>query len=210
VRFCTQPDCTGIMEASSMNAKKMTCPDCSNSICFRCRENWHGYFTSCEDALEEQFNFGTGVDRIIFCPTCRTKIQRTEGCNHMTCAFCRYEFCYFCGADASSGSSHWAPGMGCGATMMGGGTVRSPCCNILVRLLMILGCILAYPFIVVLTPPIIFTIWWYMACFHINVAFGCCCILLIPIPLAIGLCFNICWSPFALIAFPAAAVAMIG
>ncbi len=88
VRFCTQPDCTGFMEASSLDAKKMSCPTCSHAICFRCRENWHGYFTSCEDAMEAQFNFGEGVDRIILCPMCRTKIQRTEGCNHMTCAFC--------------------------------------------------------------------------------------------------------------------------
>lgn len=30
------------------------------------------------------------------CPTCWKWIQRTEGCNHMTCV-CGKEFCYVCG-----------------------------------------------------------------------------------------------------------------
>jgi len=30
------------------------------------------------------------------CPKCGTMVERTEGCNHMTCR-CAYEFCYVCG-----------------------------------------------------------------------------------------------------------------
>lgn len=30
------------------------------------------------------------------CPRCSTLIQRTYGCNHMTCEICKYDFCYEC------------------------------------------------------------------------------------------------------------------
>ena len=127
----------------------------------------------------------------------------------MTCAFCNYEFCYFCGADSSSGANHWAPGMGCGATMMGEGTVRSPCCNLLKRLCMILAMIVAYPFIAVLAPPLLLTIGWIGSGFMANPCCGCVCLLFCPIMFAIGLCLDILWTPFALIAMPTMFIVMM-
>ena len=36
----------------------------------------------------------------------------------MTCAFCGFEFCWSCGASASSNDRHFDAGNGCGVTMM--------------------------------------------------------------------------------------------
>lgn len=33
------------------------------------------------------------------CPSCRAKVQRSAGCNHMVCAVCGQHFCYVCGQD---------------------------------------------------------------------------------------------------------------
>jgi len=57
-RFCPQPDCGGHMIAESLDARKMKCPKCDHAICFRCREDWHGYCTSCESAIEKNFEGG--------------------------------------------------------------------------------------------------------------------------------------------------------
>ena len=54
-RFCPKPDCDGYMIAENLEAKKMQCPKCAHAICFRCREDWHGYCTSCESAIEKSF-----------------------------------------------------------------------------------------------------------------------------------------------------------
>ena len=122
VRYCTTPRCEGRMRADHMNARKVTCPECSQQICFRCRDDWHGYFTSCERNLESKYEVwhsNSGI-KILFCPMCRTKIERITGCNHMTCGFCEYEFCWICRGFAGHGSDHYNPlnPSSCGAGMM--------------------------------------------------------------------------------------------
>ncbi len=33
------------------------------------------------------------------CPKCRLKVEKNEGCRHMTCAVCKHEWCWLCGSD---------------------------------------------------------------------------------------------------------------
>ena len=51
---------------------------------------------------------------------CKSKIEKTGGCNHMTCYFCGYEFCWVCRRGATEDSDHWKEYSltGCGAPML--------------------------------------------------------------------------------------------
>ncbi len=36
------------------------------------------------------------------CPKCSRRIEKNQGCNHMTCSICRHEFCWICMGDWKS------------------------------------------------------------------------------------------------------------
>ncbi|KDN43490.1 hypothetical protein RSAG8_06079, partial [Rhizoctonia solani AG-8 WAC10335] len=36
-------------------------------------------------------------ERTMACPRCETRVEKSEGCNHMTCVRCAAHFCFRCG-----------------------------------------------------------------------------------------------------------------
>ena len=119
VRFCPKPDCGQHMRGEE-GAQKLQCPKCSTWICFKCRDEWHGDDVTCEEAMNKQLAGWAeeNKDNVSFCPMCRTKIEKNLGCNHMTCGFCKYEFCWSCGASATNAERHFDSGRGCGVKKM--------------------------------------------------------------------------------------------
>ena len=119
VRWCTKPGCGMNMKAENMDATKLTCPECSTEVCFKCRDTWHGENKTCQDALRDRFEGWVSENKgnCSFCPCCRTKIEKTTGCNQMACSFCKYQFCWACGAQ-SVNYSHFRMGAGCGVGLM--------------------------------------------------------------------------------------------
>ena len=118
MRWCASPTCETHMRAPNDTVKYLTCPTCGTEVCFACKEVWHGENVSCNDALGKELQawIEENRDRVSQCPCCKSRIEKTSGCNHMTCYFCKYEFCWACGESASSGDNHWTNG--CGVGMM--------------------------------------------------------------------------------------------
>ena len=82
------------------------CPGCFEDLCLHCRDTAHPTST-CSAWQTKRANERDGARaleqtaarrRWKKCQQCGVFVERSDGCNHMTCA-CRHEFCYNCGAD---------------------------------------------------------------------------------------------------------------
>jgi hypothetical protein len=85
---------------------EVTCRGCKTSVCVMCKRGGHRIGQDCPDdwELDAVLRMGerSGWRR---CYKCRTLVELTQGCTHMTCR-CKAQFCYICGAV-------WDPIVGC-------------------------------------------------------------------------------------------------
>mmetsp|Transcript_30216 Transcript_30216/g.35403 ORF Transcript_30216/g.35403 Transcript_30216/m.35403 type:complete len:194 (+) Transcript_30216:1060-1641(+) len=135
---------------------------------------------------------------------CRTRIEKNKGCNHMTCGLCGYEFCWACGASATSADNHFGFMRGCGVGMMdesvkpGDARARSPCKQICTIVFKVLCMIILYPFFLVFYMP--FACAYGAGLAGHRVGGGCLGALIFGFfGFIIGLILNICFIPFILI-----------
>lgn len=98
VRYCPSAGCGYIYRVSD-TAESQTCPNCLSPVCTGCHAQHNGM--TCADyqdittgriAALEQLKL---EDNIRDCPKCKTLIQKTDGCNHITC-MCGAHICWFC------------------------------------------------------------------------------------------------------------------
>ncbi|XP_004083900.1 probable E3 ubiquitin-protein ligase RNF217 [Oryzias latipes] len=82
---------------------KIQCSNCQFVWCFKCHAPWHDGI-KCRDYRKGDKLLRSWASVIEHgqrnaqkCPRCKIHIQRTEGCDHMTCAQCNTNFCYRCG-----------------------------------------------------------------------------------------------------------------
>lgn len=74
--------------------------DCGTDTCVGCKENFAGEEHRCnatEPGVKPDLlpNY-SATCRIKQCPACYLWIEHKEACNHMTCCYCRYDFCFVC------------------------------------------------------------------------------------------------------------------
>lgn len=113
LRYC--PRCSSKIFLKDIRVAKFECDSCNLKICNQCKEPDHGRLT-CEQNLAKRFeDIG-----IVYCPVCKTMIQRNFGCNHMTCTICEYEFCWVCKKYAGEEVDHYNPDnlLSCGISKM--------------------------------------------------------------------------------------------
>lgn len=120
LHICSHPDCDAILHIpvnENIDSDTATIPRsllCSNehSTCSLCNKEAHSP-CSCTDwqdwlqRIREVSNGkkvnGDDIANDLWveantkgCPRCKARIEKDEGCNHMTCRKCRHEFCWIC------------------------------------------------------------------------------------------------------------------
>lgn len=74
--------------------EKLIC-DKGHAFCSLCNQAWHGE-SPC-DSDKEIKEFATYSGFIVKkCPKCKTWTEKNEGCNHMKCKICNYNWCWLC------------------------------------------------------------------------------------------------------------------
>jgi len=82
----------------------MICDSCGKEHCFVHSAAHDSTMTCAEYEKKHKSEFTKNLeaamaDNAMACPGCQIIVSKTEGCNHMTCEYCKVEFCYLCGVD---------------------------------------------------------------------------------------------------------------
>ncbi|KAN0091820.1 hypothetical protein V8E51_017667 [Hyaloscypha variabilis] len=108
LRYCPTPDCDYVYRCTTTSRPPAyMCQKCFEPLCTSCHSR-HGDYTCAEykDITSGGYEALAKLKRelnIKDCPKCTTPMEKTEGCNHMTCAGCKAHICWVCMAvfDAS-------------------------------------------------------------------------------------------------------------
>ncbi|KAK8815428.1 hypothetical protein WA158_003640 [Blastocystis sp. Blastoise] len=96
--------CTNIICRSATYTGAIYCP-CGSFMCGMCKELYHEPIpcAMCSSFLDMMDNNKDQwlIERVKACPHCKCKIEKNEGCNHMICNNCNYQFCWVCMGDWS-------------------------------------------------------------------------------------------------------------
>lgn len=99
MKYCPAPRCEKVAVGSGITTVRCSCNYC---FCFKCGEEAHDPCSCAQlsEWIEKCMNESETANWILAntrkCPQCTTRIEKNQGCNHMTCKICKYEFCWIC------------------------------------------------------------------------------------------------------------------
>ncbi len=92
MKFCPYPDCDSYAEKKK--SRNVRCKKNNHEFCFECLKRWH--FGSCSNNIDKDFILWKKNKLVKQCPKCKMWTEKNEGCNHMTCAECHFQWCWLC------------------------------------------------------------------------------------------------------------------
>ena len=99
-KFCPHPNCDSYGQKEKNN-KFIKCKN-GHKFCFVCLKDWHDG-KKCDVDDEEGFQIWKKNKIIKQCPKCKMYTEKNEGCNHMTCVECKYQWCWLCCGEYKTG-----------------------------------------------------------------------------------------------------------
>jgi len=94
--ICPQPGCSKII--LPVKDSTSTKCGCGSIICNLCGSLEH-QGKSCIAAVDPEFEAYAAANNLKMCLMCKTVISRVEGCLHITCSVCDYDWCWLCGRE---------------------------------------------------------------------------------------------------------------
>ena len=98
-KFCPEPDCNSYLQQSK--DKYVKCEN-GHKYCYICLKKWHGK-SPCDEELDKDFQIWKKDKVVKQCPRCKIYTEKNEGCNHMTCTECKYQWCWLCEGEYQEG-----------------------------------------------------------------------------------------------------------
>ena len=92
-KFCPHPNCDSYLEKNDNN-KYISCEH-DHKYCYVCLKPWHGDI-KCDEELDKDFQLWKKNKVVKRCPQCQFYTEKNEGCNHMTCVECKFQWCWLC------------------------------------------------------------------------------------------------------------------
>ncbi|XP_076901418.1 E3 ubiquitin-protein ligase RSL1-like [Bidens hawaiensis] len=112
--YCPFKDCSVMLvDDGGVTITSSECPNCHRLFCARCKVAWHCGISCVEyQSLKKGEKSPNDIlitnlakeKRWMKCPNCRLFVEKTSGCNHISCR-CGHQFCYRCGKP-DNGQSH--------------------------------------------------------------------------------------------------------
>ena len=93
-KFCPFPNCDSYLELKNEKNKYVKCLN-NHEFCFLCLNKPHGEL-ECNKAINNCLDEYSKNKLIKKCPNCGIITEKYEGCNHITCSKCNYQWCWLC------------------------------------------------------------------------------------------------------------------
>ena len=98
-KLCPFPNCDSYLIIKNEKFKVVTCKN-KHTYCFFCLEKPHGKLP-CKEKLDNSMIEFAKNNFIKRCPKCSIITQKNEGCNHIICPKCNYQWCWLCNGEYS-------------------------------------------------------------------------------------------------------------
>ena len=105
-KFCPYPNCNSYAILNEKNNKNVKCEN-GHLFCFYCLQKPHDNL-ECNKELDEKMEEFAKKKFIKKCPNCGCWTEKIDGCNHITCIECTYQWCWLCNNKYTS--EHYSSG----------------------------------------------------------------------------------------------------